>query len=336
VAASAAVPGLFRPIRLKNLYPERGRAIVVSLVDGGVHDNQGVGGLLEQDCTVLLVSDASGQMVSQPQPSSGEVSVLFRSNNTLMARVRELQHKDLLARKRAGLLRDFMFVHLKKDLIVEPVNWKFCDLPKESIALHGAGPQSDDLTRYGVRGCVQNLLSGIRTDLDAFCEGEAFSLMASGYKMTDWYFPRSITSFTPKSEEKVRWKFLAVEQLMAQPANSEQFLAILNLAGSLLFKGPLLLPGTAWIARSARPIIGLIKIGAIICGLVALAVLAWRTPRIWFPVGLLLLFGVVLASGGIYLIIRLFDRLYLTKGSLTQLLTADQNIKLSADENTGD
>ena len=331
VAASAAVPGLFRPIRLQNLYPERN----ISLADGGVHDNQGVGGLLEQDCTVLLVSDASGQMVSEPQPSSGEMSVLMRSNNTLMARVRELEHKDLQARKKAGLLRDFMFVHLKKDLIVEPVNWKCCDFPKESIALHGALPDSDDLTGYGVRGRVQNLLSGIRTDLDAFCEAEAFALMASGYKMGSWDFARSITSFTSEPQENSGWKFHAVEGLMTHPAGTERFLSILELAGSLLFKGLLLLPGVAVVARSTRRGMGLVTKVALICGVVALAILAWRTPRIWLPVALLLLFSAMLATGGLYTIIRLFDRVYLTKGSLTQLGASRPKSEQSAAESTG-
>ena len=63
------VPGVFAPLRLKNLYPNRD----VLLVDGGVHDNQGTASLLEQGCTVILVSDASGQLESQAHPSSGLV-----------------------------------------------------------------------------------------------------------------------------------------------------------------------------------------------------------------------------------------------------------------------
>ena len=54
VVASACVPGLFKPIRLDGLYErrERGKAaapLIVRQVDGGVHDNQGIAGLLEQD-----------------------------------------------------------------------------------------------------------------------------------------------------------------------------------------------------------------------------------------------------------------------------------------------
>src|SRR5262245_51076647 len=59
VAAAAAVPGLFRSIALSNLYNEHP---VVRLSDGGVHDNQGVFGLMEQDCSIMIVSDGSGQL----------------------------------------------------------------------------------------------------------------------------------------------------------------------------------------------------------------------------------------------------------------------------------
>ncbi|MDQ6664218.1 MAG: patatin-like phospholipase family protein, partial [Acidobacteriota bacterium] len=64
VAASAAVPLLFDPFELGDLYPGQ----TVRLSDGGVHDNQGISGLLGEDCTVLLVSDASGQLTSRESP----------------------------------------------------------------------------------------------------------------------------------------------------------------------------------------------------------------------------------------------------------------------------
>src|SRR6185503_3125288 len=91
VAASACVPGLFEPLPLGELYPDR----TVRLVDGGVCDNQGVGSLLEQDCNVILVSDGSGQMGSENQPSNGLLGVPLRSNSILQARVREAQYREL-------------------------------------------------------------------------------------------------------------------------------------------------------------------------------------------------------------------------------------------------
>ena len=71
VAASACVPGIFEPLALPDLYPK----LTVRLVDGGVHDNQGISGLLEQGMNVFLVSDASGQMELQTQPASSLLGV---------------------------------------------------------------------------------------------------------------------------------------------------------------------------------------------------------------------------------------------------------------------
>ena len=66
VAASACVPALFHPLSVSGLYDE----VRVQLVDGGVHDNQGVQGLFDTDCTHLIVSDASGQMADLSLPAA--------------------------------------------------------------------------------------------------------------------------------------------------------------------------------------------------------------------------------------------------------------------------
>jgi predicted acylesterase/phospholipase RssA len=84
VAASSCVPGLFEPLSLDGLYP----GLTVRLVDGGVHDNQGVAALLEEECSVVLVSDASGQMGTEDVPGAGALAVPLRSNSILMSRVR--------------------------------------------------------------------------------------------------------------------------------------------------------------------------------------------------------------------------------------------------------
>ena len=122
VAASSCVPGLFEPLLLDGLYPDRS----VRLVDGGVCDNQGIASLLEQDCTVLLVSDGSGQMEAENIPSRGVLGVPLRSNSILMARVREAQYVDISARRRSSLLRGSMFIHLKQDLPAEAIPWEDC------------------------------------------------------------------------------------------------------------------------------------------------------------------------------------------------------------------
>ena len=119
VGSSACVPGVFTPLRLKNLYPDRD----VLLVDGACMTTTGTASLLEQGCTVVLVSDASGQMDSQAHPSSGLVGVPLRSNSIMMSRVRQAQFRELAARQRSGRIRGVMFLHLKLDLDIESVDW---------------------------------------------------------------------------------------------------------------------------------------------------------------------------------------------------------------------
>jgi predicted acylesterase/phospholipase RssA len=177
VAASACVPALFPPITLADLYD----GIDVELVDGGVHDNQGIASLLAQDCTVMLVSDASGQLRDNEDPRRGLVNVLMRSNSILMKRVRGAQYAELLRRRRSGALRGFMAVHLTKGLPAPPRDWSKCQEPWQ--------PEDDAIPRasgavYGIDPDVQRAMAELRTDLDAFSDDEAYTLMAAGYLMT--------------------------------------------------------------------------------------------------------------------------------------------------------
>ncbi len=172
VAASAGVPGLFPPLPIQGLYPGK----TVRLVDGGVHDNQGVAGLLDEHCTFLFVSDASGQMHDTDRPSDNLFSVLLRSSSITMDRVREEQYQELWARLTGHQLRGLFFVHLKKDFPRAEENWVGCESPSDHLDDTGALP-------YGITLALQNKIARIRTDLDTFSEVEAYSLMTSGYLM---------------------------------------------------------------------------------------------------------------------------------------------------------
>jgi predicted acylesterase/phospholipase RssA len=239
VVASACVPGLFDPVRLDGLYElrDRGRSaepLVLRQVDGGVHDNQGVGGLLEQGCSVLLVSDASGQTTLSIDPGGGVAAPLTRSNSVLMERVRQEQFARLDAMDEGGLLKGVMILHLKRDLDATPVDWVGCEEPPE-----GVDGRADAFTGYGVRKDVQALLAGIRTDLDSFSDVEAYSLMTSGYRMADTYLRR--VQILPRSEfEKVDWPFLAMDKVIhdAKPTDKAYLrtLALLRSGGSRLFR----------------------------------------------------------------------------------------------------
>lgn len=174
VAASAGVPALFDPLVLDGLYPDR----TVRLVDGGVHDNQGVAGLLDEGCNLILCSDASGQMDDQDSPASGVLSVFLRSDSILQDRLREAQYQDLAWREQSHALQGFFFIHLKQELQTDPIDWVDCQDPAHPTRR----PKS---TTYGVDRKIQRCLSEVRTDVDTFTEVEAYALMASGYRMTE-------------------------------------------------------------------------------------------------------------------------------------------------------
>jgi hypothetical protein len=234
VGASAAVPAVFEPLTLDYLYPDR----IIRLVDGGVCDNQGVASLFEQDCRVMLVSDASGQMESQTAASRSLFGVLLRTNDIFQARIRDAQYHDLKGRRRSGLLRGLMFVHLKEDLEVDPVDWINCPDPY-SASDDGRPPSRRGiLTRYGIAKELQQLLSGIRTDLDSFSEIEAYALMTSGYRATEYQFrfERCVEGF-PEAPEAEPWKFLEIEDSMKGVGERYEYLKrALTASGSIAFK----------------------------------------------------------------------------------------------------
>ena len=175
VAASSCVPSLFTPIVIPGLFKDR----TVRLVDGGVHDNQGTRALLDQDCELVIVSDASGQMDSQVNPPHGELGVALRTNSILQARVRIAQHQELQARVRAGQLRECAFLHLRKELEREVQSAS----TRPGVLSNTGAPVPGDVTSYGVERRVQAALADLRTDLDSFTDREALSLMYSGYQM---------------------------------------------------------------------------------------------------------------------------------------------------------
>ncbi len=345
VAASACVPGIFEPLPLVELYeriPQDGNSRIrpiVRLVDGGVHDNQGIAALLEQGCSVMLVSDASGQMEAQDFPKNSLLGVPLRANNILQARVRVSQFQDLDGRQRGGLLKGLMFVHLKKDLETMPVDW--IDSQDPSI------PQRlPPLTSYGVQRSVQRRLAAIRTDLDSFSEAEAYALMTDGYLMTEQALKEpDALGFPVKPESREPWKFLQIEPLIKQPGADNPLLLQLKVAGKLFFKVWLLV---RWLQLAAGVIVLLllVTLGYALWGwwtkqIVSLtvggAVLAVATTALSMA-GLAIIFkilnyrktlqevliGLGMVSVGTLLArlhLHVFDPLFLWQGRLERLLT---------------
>lgn len=224
VAASACVPIIFPPLAISGLYD---RGIRVQLVDGGVHDNQGIQGLLDETCTHFVASDASGQMQDETDPATGILSVLPRTNDILMDRIREEELFSLLQ----GSGRSVAFMHLRKGLSAEAIAWidnNGQPAAPSNIERVAAIPS----TQFGVDPRVQDRLSKIRTDLDSFTSIEAYSLMLDGYLMSE---PELRSVFSPAGPVgPTPWNFLRVQRWMANP--TPRYLTHLEVAHERLLK----------------------------------------------------------------------------------------------------
>jgi predicted acylesterase/phospholipase RssA len=234
VAASACVPGFFDPLSLDGLYGTKAGSsqrfdYVTRLVDGGAYDNQGVASLLEQNCTVLLVSDACGQGAVALEPGGGRLDVVKRSNDILMARVRESQFQYLIALRDSRVLHGLLYVHLKEDLAGESVDW---------LGSRDLSPRKEPvpLTSYGMRRDVQTRLASIRTDLDSFSDCEADALMLSGYLMARTTFPNCIRDFPVSVEPARPWRFASIEPIATSAMETpdlKKLLAALEIAAGI-------------------------------------------------------------------------------------------------------
>jgi predicted acylesterase/phospholipase RssA len=336
VAASACVPGLFTPLELRNLYED---GVTVRLVDGGVHDNQGVFGLLDQNCTVMIVSDASGQMTTVDDPPDDPVGVLLRTISLLQARVRTAEYREIESRRRTGRLKSLLFLHLKQGLDVEDRDWINCQNPKQLMEedLH---KQRAVLTRYGILKRFQRLISGIRTDLDSFNETEAFALMTSGYNMTVQNIETSIQG-VPLDQRSHQWRFLEVASSLRDAAD-KKIESLLKVGGM----GMLKIWELSKVLRSLKTILG------VAAGLTLLAALVmWHNEPLFSLRGFISalgLLGLTIALGkfglgwvmkffnfrktahqflvglalsvagwlGTWVHILIFDRIYLIKGKI--------------------
>ncbi len=230
VAASACVPAIFHPLAITGLYPD---GIRVQLIDGGVHDNQGIQGLLDMGCTYFVVSDASGQMEDEPDPATRIAAVLGRTSSILTDRV----HEEELFRLLQGNDLPTAFMHRRKGLPAKAVSWIGPDgQPAEKPKVERQ-PKSTSQS-FGVTQQVQKLLSHIRTDLDSFTEVEAFSLMLDGNQMSQGELRKAsgIKELIPNvaTVGAPGWRFLEIAEWMAHP--NPRYLRQLTVASGQLFK----------------------------------------------------------------------------------------------------
>lgn len=212
VAASAAVPGIFPPLAIHDLYQNgAGRDIVVELADGGVFDNQGVDALFQHGCSHFMVSDACGQLEDQRLLGTRFFQVAQRANDVMMDKIRSetlyrlhagqaLQHADcnagdadILALRRENGVCGFALVHLRQSCSDS------VDYPRLPDPVHRP------------EGTVYRL-SGLRTDLDAFSDAEAYALMYHGYNLTHEQIGASRLAGLGLAawQRRPDWRFLAL------------------------------------------------------------------------------------------------------------------------------
>ena len=101
-------------------------------------DNQGTVSLLSSNCNVLLVSDACGQLMLEKAPSWGLLGLpkyAMRAMDTLMERVRLANFGDLDARRRSGVLRGLMFLHMKSGLDADCRTAVNCATPTSTLSI---------------------------------------------------------------------------------------------------------------------------------------------------------------------------------------------------------
>jgi predicted acylesterase/phospholipase RssA len=217
VAASSCVPGLFDPLPLDGLYPDR----VVRLVDGGTRDNQGVESLLEQRCQVIVVSDASGQMDSSLDPSRGILPVLFRSKELLETQARSGQFRELATLQRGRAIRGSTVVHLKQGLDPPDVAWI-------GFKPDGPGEKEQPVRERVIPRTIQVRLAKVRTDLDCFSDVEAYALMLAGYESIKERLETTPLLLPAPVERKVAWAFDALRPSLADAPGADPSLEELD------------------------------------------------------------------------------------------------------------
>ena len=228
VAASAALPGVFAPIKIDGLYPDD---IQLQLVDAGVHDNQGIAGLLTFGCTDFIISDACRPLEFESHPDLQTDGLLLRVRSMLGDRLREEQ----LLRMLTGKYKEHTaFIHLRKNF---PITNKHHLSDSNNSPLNLNLPiikLEDDKT--GIDPVVQQLLARVRTHLDSFTDLEANSLMYYGYKLSEQTFGETsfYQVFTKEQANKINWKFLKIAPLMQKP--TKDFLFQLKVATERFLK----------------------------------------------------------------------------------------------------
>ncbi|GEM_PF-4659017 len=183
VAASANFPPVFLPYSIFGLY-DPGRIHDLALTDGGVHDNQGLDVLLEEQCSHIIASDAGGLLEEEKEAAGLRLSMMARVGHTLMGRVRDLQLTALREERRVteGITcnatetgaSDAMPELLKRYQLKGVAFFHMTSNPSDASVVGALDPHPH-----------AKEIAALRTDLDAFHDIEIDGLVYQGYQLCD-------------------------------------------------------------------------------------------------------------------------------------------------------
>lgn len=216
VAASSAVPGLFDPIEMKGIYPDT----TIALSDGGVYDNQGIASIIDEECNIVIISDASKQLNEIKTPPLFRFGMLSRTNDVLMNKIRDTEFELAKEMQKNGRIDALAVIHLKHGFGVETEK--------------NRSPSDSDLYKILDKE-IQKTLANIRTDLDAFHDTESAALMHSGYEISSYQFKKQgIWSRYWDVDAKQEVDYKNIKDAIAQ--DKKRVLALLKLSGDTLLK----------------------------------------------------------------------------------------------------
>ena len=254
VAASCCVPGLLDPFSLGGLYRDKEHEeVVVRLVDGGVFDNQGLVSLYEEGCTHFISSDASDLLKWQAHPEEQIHNVAMRANDIMMDRIRN-ELMDKLSRRE-----------------------------EENYVIITLGDQAD-IPIFHDDFHVIKALGAIRTDLDAFTDLEASTLMYYGFRLSEQRFTSAVAANAD------HWRFSAARDMEAEASGREKLLRALEVGSRQFMK----------IFYLGRPLPYLILVIPMIIPVALLGLLIYMLPpvplEVWVVLALLGLIGIAFSQ----------------------------------------
>ena len=243
VAASAAVPGIFTPLPIHDLYSNsKGEVIVVELSDGGVFDNQGLDALVSAGCTEVIISDACGQLEDERLLATDLLSTSQRANDVMMERIRGHGYCGLWFRAKA---REY----LASSPEAAAFRASYCFIDRAALThLREVAPNKPSLPAIpgpgsGPDGLVYRM-SGLRTDLDSFSDLEADALMYHGYALA--LNELAPAGSAPRSTPQRPWRFLGIRQVLSTKDGQFKLLTHLKVGKNQFGKAFRLAPIRSW------------------------------------------------------------------------------------------